>query len=220
MNLRLMFLIECGMVIDELVVQLRRSTRPRIPFTCHSPDEYILLIDGGELKCYEEAMEIGAVSRFLSNLGREHSKAMKWILRYLWGTSSLKICFGIGKPILCGYTDSDMVRDVDSRKSTFGYLITFVGGVIAWQSRLQKCVALSIEADQSAIHLSKNPMFYGRFKHIDVRYHSIRDVLDSKLLRLKKIHIDDNGSDMLMKNLLKGKFKACRLIVGLAVAST
>jgi len=40
-------------------------------------------------------------------------------------------------------THSDMVGDVDSRKSTSDYLITFVGRVVAWQSRLQKCVALS-----------------------------------------------------------------------------
>jgi hypothetical protein len=33
---------------------------------------------------------------------------------------------------------------------------------------------------QSNIHLCKNPIFHGRSKHIDVRYHWIRDVLDSK----------------------------------------
>jgi len=86
---------------------------------------------------------VGVVSRFLFNPGIEHWKAVKWILRYLCGTSNLKLCFGIGKPVLCGYTDSDMAGDVDSRKSTSGYLITFVGEVVAWQSRLQKCVALS-----------------------------------------------------------------------------
>ena len=68
---------------------------------------------------------------------------MKWIMRYLCGASSLSLCFGIGKPILCGYTDSDMVGDVDTRKSTSGYLVTFAGGAVSWQSRLQKCVALS-----------------------------------------------------------------------------
>jgi len=38
---------------------------------------------------------------------------------------------------------SDMARDVNSRKSASGYLITFAGRDVAWQSRLQKCVALS-----------------------------------------------------------------------------
>ena len=45
--------------------------------------------------------------------------------------------------MLLGYTDTNMARDVDSRKSTSGYLITFVGGAVFWQSKLQKCVALS-----------------------------------------------------------------------------
>ena len=38
--------------------------------------------------------------------------------------------------MLVGYTDSNMAGDVDTRKSTLSYLITFLGGVIFWQSRL------------------------------------------------------------------------------------
>ena len=64
----------------------------------------------------------------------------------------MSLCFGKGEPILDGFTDSDMAGDIDSRKSTSSYLITFAGGVVAWQSRLQKCVALStIEAEFIAI---------------------------------------------------------------------
>jgi len=72
---------------------------------------------------------IGVVSRFLSNPDLERWKFVKWILRYQCGTSNLKMCFGIGKLILCGYTY--MTGDVDSRKYTSGYLITFVGRVVA-----------------------------------------------------------------------------------------
>ena len=36
-----------------------------------------------------------------------------------------------------------MASDVDSRKSISGFLMTFAGGAISWQSKLQKCVALS-----------------------------------------------------------------------------
>lgn len=64
-------------------------------------------------------------------------------MSYLCGTSSLSLCFGIGKPILCGYTDSDMAGDVDTCNITSGYLVIFAGEVVSLQSRLQKCVALS-----------------------------------------------------------------------------
>ena len=53
------------------------------------------------------------------------------------------LCFGSGEPMLDGYIDSYMADDVDSRKSIYGFLMTFVGGTISWQSKLHKCVALS-----------------------------------------------------------------------------
>lgn len=89
------------------------------------------------------AHAVGVVSRFLANPGKAHWEAVKWILRYLRGTSKYSLCFGDGKPILEGYTDSDMAGDLDKRKSTSGYLFTFAGGAVSWQSKLQKCIALS-----------------------------------------------------------------------------
>ena len=56
---------------------------------------------------------------------------------------------------------------------------------------------------QSAIHLSKNSIFHSRSKHIDVRYHWIRDMLESKKLHLEKVHTSENGSNMFIKVLPK-----------------
>ena len=53
------------------------------------------------------------------------------------------LTFGDFKLVLEGYVDADWAGDLDGRKSTSGYLFTFVGGAVSWQSRLQKCVALS-----------------------------------------------------------------------------
>jgi len=89
------------------------------------------------------AYAVGVVSRFLANPGKEHWKAVKWILRYLRGTTKKCLCFGNGKLELSGYTDADWAGDKDSRKSISGYVTTFAGGAVSWQSKLQKCVALS-----------------------------------------------------------------------------
>ena len=70
---------------------------------------------------------------------------------------------------------------------------------------------------QSVNHLGKNPTFHSRFKHIDVRYHCICNVLDVMLLELDKVHIDNNGIDMMTKALSRQKLKACCEIVGLVV---
>ena len=51
--------------------------------------------------------------------------------------------FGSGNPQLDGFTDSDMSADADTRRFTSVYVMTYAGGVVSWQSRLQKMVALS-----------------------------------------------------------------------------
>ena len=89
------------------------------------------------------AYAIGVVSKFLSNPGKEHQNVVEWILRYLRGIAKRCLRFGNVHLMLLGYVDADMIGDVDSRKSTPIYLITFAGGVVSWQSKLQKCVALS-----------------------------------------------------------------------------
>ena len=58
---------------------------------------------------------------------------------------------------------------------------------------------------QSIIHLAKNPRYHSKTKHIDVRYHWIRQVLDDGLLQLEKIHTEENPADMLTKTLPRDK---------------
>ena len=70
---------------------------------------------------------VGTVSRFLSNPRKEYWEAVKWILKYLKGTLRVCLCYGGAYPILEGYTDADMARDLDGRKSMSGVLYTFVG---------------------------------------------------------------------------------------------
>ena len=70
----------------------------------------------------------------MSNPIREHWAMVKWILRYLKGTSQVCLGYGVEKTILESFTDSDMSEDADSRRSTSGYVMTYVGGVVSWQS--------------------------------------------------------------------------------------
>ena len=98
------------------------------------------------------AHAVGVVSRYMANPGKEHWEAVKWLLRYLRGTSSTSLCFSKGKVTLQGFVDADLGGDVDSSKSTSGYIYTIGGTAVSWMSRLQKCVSLSsTEAEYVAI---------------------------------------------------------------------
>ena len=45
--------------------------------------------------------------------------------------------------------------------------------------------------NQSGIHLSENPVFHDRSKHIDIRYHLIRDMVQRGVIRLQHIKMDE-----------------------------
>ena len=79
----------------------------------------------------------------------------------------MKLTFGSGKPVLVSYIDSDMIRDIDNRRFTSGYWMTFSGGVVSWQSKLQKCVALSITEAKYivAAEACKELLWMKRFIH-------------------------------------------------------
>lgn len=72
---------------------------------------------------------VSVVSIFLSNLIKEHWEAVKWILKYLKGTSSLCLSFGSAELVLERFTDVDMTGDLKERKSILGlYIIYFYRG--------------------------------------------------------------------------------------------
>ncbi|GJU48891.1 retrotransposon protein, putative, ty1-copia subclass [Tanacetum coccineum] len=68
--------------------------------------------------------------------------------------------------------------------------------------------------NQGAIHLSRNTMFHERTKHINVRYHFIREIVESKEIEVAKIGTEDNAVDAFTKVVPGPKFKYCMEILG------
>jgi hypothetical protein len=94
------------------------------------------------------AQAVGAVARYMSAPTAQHWSAVKMILRYVKGTTTLGLVYGSGEPGLAGYCDADYAGDVDTRKSTTGYVFILNGGAISYSSQLQPTVAAStVEAE-------------------------------------------------------------------------
>ena len=68
---------------------------------------------------------------------------------------------------------------------------------------------------QSAIHLAKNSAFHSRTKHIGIRYHFVRSLLEQGLVKLEKIHTSQNPADMLTKVVTVEKLRSCSASAGL-----
>ncbi|CAN1245512.1 Retrovirus-related Pol polyprotein from transposon TNT 1-94 [Linum grandiflorum] len=154
------------------------------------------------------AHAVGVVSRFLSNSGKEHWAAVKWILRYLRG-GAVSWQSRLQKCVALSTTEAEFIAATEASKELL-WMKKFLNELGFRQERPQ----LFCDS-QSAIHLAKNSTFHSRSKHIDVRYHWIRDVVESKQLQLEKIHTDENGSDMCTKSLPREKFEYCRSAAGM-----
>jgi len=69
--------------------------------------------------------------------------------------------------------------------------------------------------NQAAIFIATNAVQEKRTKHIDIRYHYIREVVEQGEVALFFIPTDKNPADMLTKNLPRDKFLSCRKELGI-----
>jgi hypothetical protein len=83
---------------------------------------------------------------------------------------------------------SECCREVMYLRQVMGFLQEPVDGPIT-----------IYEDNQGTIDLTNNPVHHKRIKHIDVEYHYIRVAQEHNDVKVKKIHTDDNRSDIMTK---------------------
>eukprot|EP00794_Sanderia_malayensis_P002121 gene2121-biopygen1899 len=71
------------------------------------------------------------------------------------------------------------------------------------------------EDNQEVIALSKNPKYHSRTKHIDIKYHFIREKIKSSEIMLKYCSTEERIADTLTKLLAKVKFNKFKDLMGL-----
>jgi hypothetical protein len=95
---------------------------------------------------------ISILSRFNSRPTSTHLTVAKRVLHYLKTTRHLCLSYkSRGKDEIVGYTDLDWAGSLNNRKSTGGYVFTFNGTAISWQSKKQTvCARSTLEAEYMA----------------------------------------------------------------------
>ncbi|UYV68602.1 hypothetical protein LAZ67_6000178 [Cordylochernes scorpioides] len=108
------------------------------------------------------AYAVSALGQFSNDPRRQHWNAAKRVLRYLKGTSCLRITYRKSNETLHGYVDADWGGNLVDRKSHTGIVYFLARGPIAWESKKQQTVTLSsteseyialCEAGKEAVYL-------------------------------------------------------------------
>jgi hypothetical protein len=69
--------------------------------------------------------------------------------------------------------------------------------------------------NKSAIQLCKNPVFHDRSKHIETRFHFIRECVDDGKINVEYIGTEDQLADILTKALGRIQFQNLRERIGI-----
>ncbi|KAK2970863.1 hypothetical protein RJ640_022305 [Escallonia rubra] len=84
---------------------------------------------------------------------------------------------------------------------------------------LKGTIDLGIFYPASAIALAKNPVFHDRSKHIDTRYHFIRESIAKKQVQVKFVKSEDQDADIFTKLLNREVFEKLRSRLGMRESS-
>ena len=68
--------------------------------------------------------------------------------------------------------------------------------------------------NQSCVKLSKNPVFDEKLKHIEIKYHYIRNMVQRGVVKLQYVVTNEHIADVFMKPLARVKFEYFREKLG------
>ncbi|KAE9007409.1 hypothetical protein PR001_g16978 [Phytophthora rubi] len=83
----------------------------------------------------------------------------------------------------------------------------------------QKCLKLRIGIDNQAAHtMATNPTYSRRTRHIELRWHFVREQVERGVIELHKIRGDVNPADTFTKPLDKLRLQNMLGLVGIGIA--
>jgi hypothetical protein len=95
--------------------------------------------------------------------------------------------------------------------------------IAVWLRRLledlsfeQKQATTIFEDNQGCIAMAKNPITHERTKHIDIKYHFVRELIEDKKIAIQYIPTEDMLADIMTKGLARDRHQRICTAIGLS----
>ncbi|KAL7129094.1 hypothetical protein ABFS83_13G040600 [Erythranthe nasuta] len=189
--------------------------------------------------CYS----VGVCARYQSNPKECHLSAVKIIIRYVGGTIDFGIWYSMDtNTTLAGFSDADWAGDADdlgnnlvswySKKQNSISLSTAELEYIAagsccaqllWMKQMVCDYGISQDLlhiycdNMSAINISMNPVQHCRTKHIEIRYHFIRNLVEEGTVSLEYVTTEKQLADIFTKPVDAHSFDSLQNSLGICI---
>ncbi|XP_019101863.1 PREDICTED: uncharacterized protein LOC109133313 [Camelina sativa] len=164
------------------------------------------------------AFLVNRLSQFMHKPTDAHWQAVKRVLRYLAGTTSLGIFLRRDAPLTVhAFSDADWGRDKATYVSTNAYLIYFGGSLVSWSSKKQRSVSCSSrEAEYRAVANTASELRWicSILHELGVTLPTASEHIQSGVLQVAQISGDDQLADALTKPLPPPRFTELNFKIG------
>ncbi|KAD1781278.1 hypothetical protein E3N88_42305 [Mikania micrantha] len=163
------------------------------------------------------AYAMGVTSRYMESPKQSHMAAIRQVLRYLKGIEVYGIHY---KPPLTWCSQKQETVALSSCEAEFMAASSATCQAIWLRGLLSEMMGTDLQSieirvdNKSTMALAKNPVFHGRSKHIDTRYHFILECIEKKQVVIEYVNGNLQKADILIKALGRVKFAEMRSLLG------
>jgi hypothetical protein len=199
------------------------NTRPDICFVVNTLSQYMvdprrvhLIAVKHVMRYLKGTMDYGlkyVVDSEISLLGYSDSD---WVGSVANQKSTLGCCFTLGSGMISWISKKQSCVALSTAEAEYVAACATSHEAVWLQKLLTGLFDIAMEAtcilcdNQSCIKLSENLVFHDRSKHIEIRYHYIRDMVQKGAVRLQYVATDEQVVDVLTKSLSRMKFEYFR----------
>lgn len=126
--------------------------------------------------------------------------------------STFGCCFNLGSAMISWCSRKQTSLAISTAKAKYIAACVATREVVWLRNLLARLFGQSMEPtvihydNQSYVKLSINPVFHDRTKHVEIKYHYIKDMVQRKAIQLRYICTDEQTADILTKPLSRLKF--------------
>ena len=134
--------------------------------------------------------------------------------------STLGFCFSMGSGVISWFSRKQSCMALSTAEVEYVTSCSASCEAVWLKKILSNLFDLQLDAtcihydNQSCMKLSENLVFHDKSKHIEIKYHYIRDMVHRGVVKLQYVAMEEHIADVLMKPLARMKFECFKERLG------